>query len=89
MRLRILILFMFALLTEQWLSIGQLSERLNVPVETLRYWRKRGYGPLGVRLSSGIRSPIRYKLSAVEAFEAEREQAAARCAAERRSAVAS
>jgi hypothetical protein len=82
-------LFLLALLAEQWISIDQLSERLNVPVNTLREWRKRGYGPLGVHLSSGIRSPIRYRLSAVEAFEAEREQAAAERAAERRPAVAS
>ena len=89
MRLRLMFLFLFALLTERWLTIDQLSERLNVPVNTLREWRKNGYGPLGVRLGSSIRSPLRYRLTAVEAFEAEREQAEAELAAERRSAVAS
>jgi predicted site-specific integrase-resolvase len=41
---------MTALLTTQ-----QVSERLNVPCGTLRYWRKMGTGPAWVKLEGTIR----------------------------------
>lgn len=60
---------------ERWLTIGELSERFSVPVQTLYDWRQRSYGPRAVRLGRGERGSIRYRLSEVERFEREREQA--------------
>ena len=60
---------------ERWLSIGEVSERFGMPVQTLYDWRRRGYGPRAVRLGRGERGPIRYRLSEIERFEREREQA--------------
>jgi predicted DNA-binding transcriptional regulator AlpA len=78
-RLRFLILFAFFLVTatidDRWLSINDLAERFNMPVQTLYDWRRRGYGPRGVRLGRGERGFIRYKLSEVQRFEREQEQA--------------
>lgn len=60
---------------ERWLTIEELSERLQVPVGTLRMWRSQRYGPPGTKLGRGRTGPLRYKLSSVETWEAEREQA--------------
>ena len=46
------------------LSIEQVSDWLNVPVETLRSWRKRGTGPLAVKIGKSLR----YRQQHVEAF---------------------
>jgi Helix-turn-helix domain len=62
---------------EIWLDISELSARLNIPVETLRDWRKRRYGPPGVRFGPGRGGSVRYRLSAVERWEAEQERAQA------------
>jgi hypothetical protein len=37
------------------LSTRQLSELLNIPLGTLRYWRKMGVGPAWVKLEGTIR----------------------------------
>lgn len=57
-----------------WLTIEQLSDRLGVPVKTLRYWRSRGYGPPGVKLGPGAGTSskagsLRYRLADVERWE--------------------
>jgi hypothetical protein len=62
--------------SSQWLTIGQLSDRLQVPVKTLRFWRAHGNGPPGTKFGSGRSAHLRYWLPDVEAWEqAEREQA--------------
>lgn len=60
---------------ERWLTQDDLAERLQVPVNTLRDWRSHGYRPTGVRFGRGRGGSVRYRLSAVEAFEREIEQA--------------
>jgi hypothetical protein len=73
------ILCLLSLLTvatgERWLTIEELSARLNIPVGTLREWRRQRYGPPGTKLGRGRTGPLRYRLSCVEAWEAEREAA--------------
>jgi hypothetical protein len=83
------ILCLFTLLTavaggQHWLTIEELSERLNIPVGTLREWRIRRYGPPGTKLGRGRTGPLRYRLSSVEAWEAAQEQADAARPARRR-----
>jgi predicted DNA-binding transcriptional regulator AlpA len=91
MRLRLLVLLTSVMLTaaagERWLSITELAERWGMPVQTLYDWRKRRYGPQGVRLGRGVRGFIRYRLSTIEAWERTQEEAEA--GRERASAVAS
>jgi hypothetical protein len=58
----------------RWLTIRQLSERLQVPVKTLRFWRSRGFGPPGTKFGDGKSALLRYWIPGVEAWEqAERE----------------
>jgi MerR HTH family regulatory protein len=58
--------------TDRWLSIEELSERLSVPIDTLRYWRVRKVGPPAAKLTPGTSGMIRYWLPDVEAWEEER-----------------
>lgn len=37
------------------LSVNQLSEFLQVPVQTIYSWRKRGDGPRGIRMGRHVR----------------------------------
>lgn len=54
------------------LTTAQLSVRLSVPEETLRYWRKTGRGPKYLRgQSKGDKATILYRVADVEAWEAE------------------
>ena len=57
----------------RWLSIQQLSERLQMPEKTLRYWRSIGYGPAATKFGRGRQGTIRYSVAGVEAWEAERQ----------------
>jgi hypothetical protein len=57
----------------QWLTIEQVSDRLQIPVKTLRYWRSLGHGPPGTKMGRGRTGTVRYRLAAVEAWESERE----------------
>jgi predicted DNA-binding transcriptional regulator AlpA len=78
MRKIILLLTLMTVLSvadERWLSLSELCERWSMPAQTLYDWRRRGYGPMGVRLGRGDRGFIRYRLSEIERFEHEREQA--------------
>ncbi len=56
---------------DRWLSTTALSERFDVPVRTIQAWREQGTGPAGVRIGK----VVRYRLSEVERWEAERERA--------------
>jgi DNA-binding transcriptional MerR regulator len=53
-----------------WLTIRELSERLHVPVHTLRSWRSRGVGPPFARLGP---QTVRYRLDEVERWEEARQ----------------
>ncbi len=51
-----------------YLTMADLAVYLNTEVETLRAWRKRGYGPPGVRLGHRVQ----YSWAAIKKWEAER-----------------
>jgi hypothetical protein len=59
----------------RWLSIEELSERLSVPANTLRYWRYRKIGPPAAKLAPGRNGMVRYWLPDVEAWEEGQRQA--------------
>lgn len=42
-------------MVQEWLSTTDVADRYGVPAETVRYWRHRGYGPVGVRLGNHVR----------------------------------
>jgi predicted DNA-binding transcriptional regulator AlpA len=39
---------------EKLLTLPEVSERLRVPVKTLRYWKREGRGPKAVRLGTRL-----------------------------------
>ena len=47
------------------LTSEELSERLGIPVATLKRWRRTGYGPKFIRIGKHIR----YRLIDIEAWE--------------------
>jgi excisionase family DNA binding protein len=47
------------------LTPEELSERLGIPVETLKRWRRTGDGPKFMRVGRHVR----YRLADVEAYE--------------------
>ncbi|MGH8887929.1 MAG: helix-turn-helix transcriptional regulator [Egibacteraceae bacterium] len=51
--------------TEQYLTVKQLAELLQVPVSTIYRWRYLGVGPRGIRVSG---RHVRYRRSDVEVF---------------------
>lgn len=51
----------------QMLTAADLAERWQVPVRTLGQWRYEGRGPSYVKIGGAVR----YRVSDVEAFEAE------------------
>jgi excisionase family DNA binding protein len=55
--------------SEQYLTVKQLAELLQVPVSTIYRWRHLGEGPRGIRVSG---RHVRYRRSEVEAFLSER-----------------
>jgi excisionase family DNA binding protein len=59
-------------MTDPLLTITEASERLRVPVETLRYWRTKGTGPASFRMGRRVF----YAESALDAFVAEKAAAA-------------
>ena len=62
---------------ERWLTQEDLAERYQVSVAAIRDWRVKHYGPPGVKFGSGRGGTVRYRLSEVEQFERETEQAQA------------
>jgi predicted DNA-binding transcriptional regulator AlpA len=52
-----------------WLTATELSDRLKVAQSTLWQWNLRNYGPPAVRIGG----KLRYRVEAVEAWEAEQE----------------
>ena len=49
---------------ERLLGMPEVAYRLGVPVETLRHWRKTGYGPQGERVGRFVK----YRAADVAAF---------------------
>ncbi len=49
-------------------SIHDLADYLGVPIKTIRSWRLRGTGPVGIRVGKHIR----YRRADIEAWLAER-----------------
>lgn len=41
------------------LTIQQVSDRFQISVRTLRYWRTKGVGPKAIRLEGSLRYPVR------------------------------
>jgi predicted DNA-binding transcriptional regulator AlpA len=56
-----------------WLTATELADRLKVAQSTLWQWNLRNYGPPAVRIGG----KLRYRVEAVEAWEAEQEREAA------------
>jgi DNA-binding transcriptional MerR regulator len=56
---------------DPWLTIAEVSERVRVPQETLRYWRHFGRGPRGTKFGKRLL----YRLSDVRAWEDEAQKA--------------
>lgn len=57
--------------SKTWLTTQDLADRYDIPLATVRRWRLRGGGPLGVRIGKHVR----YAESDVLAWEMERRQA--------------
>ena len=55
-----------------WLTAAELADRLKVAQSTLWQWNLRNYGPPAVRIGG----KLRYRVEAVEQWEAEQERAA-------------
>jgi excisionase family DNA binding protein len=55
---------------DRWMTPEEVAERLRVPMATLYAWRYKNIGPAAVRLGRHLR----YRVEAVEAWEAEQEQ---------------
>jgi len=50
---------------QEYLTVPQLGELLQVPVSTIYQWRHRGEGPRGIRVSG---RHVRYSRRAVETW---------------------
>jgi hypothetical protein len=55
-------------MAEALLTENEVSETLNVPLSTLRYWRQCGDGPEYYKLGDGKRGTVRYAATVVEAW---------------------
>lgn len=42
----------------QYLTLQQVSDRFQVSVRTLRYWRTKGVGPKAILLEGSLRYPV-------------------------------
>jgi excisionase family DNA binding protein len=58
---------------DEWLSIGQIAEELQVSRSTVYYWRQTGTAPRATRLPNG---ELRVRRSWLDAWLEEREVAA-------------
>jgi excisionase family DNA binding protein len=56
-----------------WLSIEELAERLDLPVDTLWKFRAKGTAPRGVKMGKRVR----FHVADIEAWEQERREASA------------
>ena len=50
------------------LDTKQAAEYLSVAPQTMNIWRCQGKGPRYVRLGAATRSPIRYKITDLDAY---------------------
>jgi predicted site-specific integrase-resolvase len=53
-----------------WLTAAELADRFKVAQSTLWQWNLRGYGPPATKIGG----KLKYRLTAVERWEAEQEQ---------------
>ena len=53
----------------QYLTTEELAKRWAVAPNTLRRWRVDGTGPGFVKLGTGIRSAVRYRIDDIEEYE--------------------
>lgn len=53
----------------QHLTTDQLSKRWGLSANRLRQWRVEGKGPAFIKLGSGPKAPVRYRLEDVEEYE--------------------
>lgn len=37
-----------------YLTLGEVAERYRTPLESVRHWRKTGYGPRGVKVGNKV-----------------------------------
>jgi hypothetical protein len=54
------------------MTTAEVATRLRQPESTIRYWRKMGHGPHGVRIGRRVL----YRTSEIERYERECERAA-------------
>ncbi|MCP4600902.1 MAG: helix-turn-helix domain-containing protein [Proteobacteria bacterium] len=57
---------------EQLLNTAQTATLLGIKPNTLRIWRVNGRGPRYFRFGDSLKSQVRYRLSAVESWLADR-----------------
>lgn len=60
---------------QRLLTTDDVAALLGIAPATIVFWRSQRCGPPFVRLGRGKRSPIRYRMDAVEAYIAEMESA--------------
>jgi excisionase family DNA binding protein len=58
----------------EYLTLDEAADYLRRPVDTLRYWRKRGIGPKAARVGRGLL----YRKAELDRFVQEREDQDAR-----------
>jgi Helix-turn-helix domain len=55
---------------KRYLTPPELADYLNIPLETINYWRKRKRGPRSTKFEGSVR----YALTEVEKYEADPEE---------------
>jgi predicted DNA-binding transcriptional regulator AlpA len=60
--------------TTELLTPREVALLLKVNVETLEAWRAKKQGPKSIKLGDGMRSPVRYRRTDIEAYLAEGEK---------------
>lgn len=55
-------------LFDELLTNHEVAEVLKVSVNTVDWWRCQGKGPRYIKLGKGLRSPVRYRRTDLEAY---------------------
>lgn len=53
---------------DELLTGQEVSQILKVSIHTVNWWRSQGKGPRFVKLGTGLSSPVRYRLSDLQAY---------------------